>query len=66
MKLTKVAGGECKSGDDCPTVYETDRDTVAIQGYVVTHKLGRAVSAGEAIVEIPIELLRESAHVVGR
>lgn len=67
MELTLIAGGPCKPGDeddpppcgggDCPTVYTTDRGTVAVQGYVVEHPAGE----GEAVVEIPLALLREAA-----
>jgi hypothetical protein len=64
VRLTKVAGEECQSGRDCPTVYKTDRGTVAIQGYVVTDELGRSIPAGEAIVEIPVDLLKRGARVV--
>jgi hypothetical protein len=32
MKLTKIAGdADCRNGD-CPTVYRTDRGTIAVQG----------------------------------
>ncbi len=52
--------GDCDSGD-CPTVYVTDRDTVAVQGY----DIDRATPAGESVVEIPKAVLREAVRVLG-
>jgi hypothetical protein len=60
MELTKIAASNCKDGD-CPTVYRTDRGTIGVQGYV----LDRATPDGEALVEIPAELLMEAAHALG-
>ncbi|HYS37687.1 MAG TPA: hypothetical protein VEO01_18885 [Pseudonocardiaceae bacterium] len=46
----------------CPAIYETDRDTFAVQGRLVTDSeaLGDSVNlaADEAIVEIPKSLAR--------
>jgi hypothetical protein len=61
MKLVKIASSDCKSGD-CPTVYRTDRGTIAVQGYRVAH----TVPDGEAVVEIPAELLAEAVRAIGR
>lgn len=61
MELTRIAGNNCKDGD-CPTVYRTDRGTVAVQGYRVAH----TTPEGEAVVEIPVELLAEAARALGR
>jgi hypothetical protein len=60
MELTKIAGANCKDGD-CPAVYRTDRGTVAVQGYRVPH----AAPDGEAVVEIPAELLAEAMRALG-
>lgn len=60
MELTKIADGNCKDGD-CPTVYRTDRGTIGVQGYL----LDRATPDGEALVEIPAELLLEAARALG-
>ena len=61
MQLTKIAGANCKDGD-CPTVYRTDRGTLAVQGYTLRHP----APDGEALVEIPVELLAEAARALGR
>jgi len=60
VELTKIADDNCKDGD-CPAVYTTDRGTVAVQGYLVTHE----TPAGEAVVEIPAELLTEAVRALG-
>ena len=61
MELTVLASSDCKDGD-CPTVYRTDRGTIGVQGYM----LDRATPDGEALVEIPAELLLEAARALGR
>lgn len=61
MKLTQIAGGDC-GRDDCPTIFATDKDTIAIQGYIV-HK---DAPAGEAVGEIPIAVFQEAARALGR
>jgi hypothetical protein len=61
MQLTKIAGANCKDGD-CPTVYQTDRGTLAVQGYAVS----QPAPEGEALVEIPVELLAEAVRALGR
>jgi hypothetical protein len=60
MELTTIAAGNCKDGD-CPKVSTTDRGTIAVQGYRIDH----ATPAGEAVVEIPAELLMEAARAPG-
>jgi hypothetical protein len=55
-KLTLLAS-LCGTGT-CPTVYQTDRGTLVVQGYTVTPaSAGIDVPAGEQLVEIPAELL---------
>ncbi|MEU1423115.1 hypothetical protein [Kitasatospora sp. NPDC005751] len=63
MELTRIAGGDpdCRE-DDCPTVYTTDRGTIAVQGFTVH----RTTPEGEAVVEIPEALLREAFHALDR
>ncbi|MFF1905113.1 hypothetical protein [Kitasatospora sp. NPDC058218] len=62
MELTRIAGGDpdCRE-DDCPTVYTTDRGSIAVQGFTVD----RPTPDGEAVVEIPEAVLREAFHALG-
>ena len=60
MELTTLAATNCKDGD-CPKVSLTDRGTVEVQGY----HLARATPEGEAVVEIPRELLLEAVRALG-
>jgi hypothetical protein len=55
----------CGSGS-CPTLYETDRGTYVVQGYVVGPDAGVEVPAGESLVEIPAELLAEAIRTLHR
>jgi uncharacterized protein (DUF779 family) len=52
----KVIAGGCVDGT-CPTIYATDRDTVVVQGRLVDDT-DVTLGDGEALVEIPAELLR--------
>lgn len=61
MALTRIAGGDC-GFDDCPTIFTTDKDTIAVKGYVI-HK---ETAAGEAVVEIPLAVFQEAARALGR
>ncbi|MFJ7909681.1 hypothetical protein [Kitasatospora sp. NPDC096204] len=63
MKLTRIAGGDpdCRN-DDCPTIYTTDRGTIAVQGYTVE----RQTPEGESVVEIPEDVLWEAFRALGR
>lgn len=73
MELARIAGPirldaaddddppSCGTGD-CPTVYVTDRGTLAVQGYMVDHDS----PAGEAVVEIPVALFRETLRALDR
>jgi hypothetical protein len=56
MKLTRIRGA-CRD-DTCPTLYATDRGTFVVQGYVV-NDTDVTLPEGEALVEVPPELLRE-------
>jgi hypothetical protein len=56
----------CGPGD-CPTVYTTDRNTIVVQGYVVAPELAsQTVPAGEALVEIPADLLALAVQNISR
>jgi hypothetical protein len=63
MRLTRIAGS-CPSGRTCPTIYETDRGTVVVQGYVLgADDLAHVtLPEGESAVEIPASLLQEVAR----
>ena len=51
----------CGNGS-CPTVYRTDRGTLVIQGYAVAgEQAGIDVPAGELLVEIPADLIKDAA-----
>ncbi|RBQ19492.1 hypothetical protein DP939_12055 [Spongiactinospora rosea] len=63
--------GSTSEAGACPSLYETDRGTIVVQGMRVTdgEALGdlRDVLEGETVVEIPRELLTEVAkRVLGR
>ncbi|MFJ2805669.1 hypothetical protein ACIPLC_13910 [Kitasatospora sp. NPDC086801] len=59
MELTRLVGS-CDEGD-CPTLYLTDRGTLAVQGVQVTeHDL--RIPAHEILVEIPVELIRKAVR----
>jgi hypothetical protein len=60
----KVVANLC-SGGACPTIYQTDRGTLVVQGYTVAERTGVDLPAGEMLVEIPLELLAEAARTVG-
>lgn len=64
MKLTMVAG-DCKGPRECPTVYMTDRGTIAVQGYQIADVNEGSVPKGEGVVEISKELLLEAARAIG-
>ena len=56
--------GDCPD-NDCPTVYATDRDAIAVQGVLVEDAGSARLSPGEAVVEISPALLEEAARAAG-
>jgi hypothetical protein len=49
----------------CPTVYQSDRGTLVVQGYAVeAARAGVDLPPGELLVEIPVELLANAARAV--
>jgi hypothetical protein len=60
LRLTRIAGGAC-GRDDCPTVFTTDQGTVAVQGY----DIDTDTPAGESVVEIPLDVLKEAVRALG-
>jgi hypothetical protein len=59
-QLIRIAGGDC-GRDDCPTVFTTNRGTVVIQGY----DIDKPTPAGESVVEIPLDVLKEAVSALG-
>jgi hypothetical protein len=60
LKLIRIAGLPCDSAG-CPTIF-TEGDDVVVQGYPVDPAAaGIEVPAGELLVRIPRDLLREGA-----
>ncbi|MFF7249433.1 hypothetical protein ACFZBU_36675 [Embleya sp. NPDC008237] len=57
MKVTKLVS-TCEI-DDCPTLYATDRGTLLVQGVPSTDH-GLTIPAHEALVEIPMDLMRKA------
>ena len=57
MKLTR-RDGSCYGGT-CPTIYDTDRGTVVVQGWMVNDS-DVTLGPGEVLVEIPAELLKQA------
>lgn len=57
----KLYGPDCDD-DDCPNVYATQRRTFVVQGNTFT---GFTAPAGESLVEIPEEVLREAFRALG-
>ena len=60
MELIRISGGNC-GRDDCPTIFTTDRGTLAVQGYVVD----KPVPDGEAVVEIPLAVFQDAVRALG-
>lgn len=57
----RFLGTDSQNGGS-PTLYATDRGTLAVQGYVITDRQALAdlgkIPEVEAVVEIPVEVLR--------
>ncbi|MET9830902.1 hypothetical protein ABZ078_16615 [Streptomyces sp. NPDC006385] len=60
-RLTGNGNGTC-GGEDCPNVYRTASGSLVVQGSVSE---AFTPPSGEALVEIPEEVLREAVHVLG-
>jgi hypothetical protein len=58
--------GSTSEAGTCPSLYETDRGTIVVQGLAVTDPDARGdlrhVLEGETVVEVPRELLTEIAR----
>ncbi|MEU0521661.1 hypothetical protein [Streptosporangium sp. NPDC006007] len=60
--------GSTSEAGACPSLYETDRGTIVVQGLQVTDADAlsdlRHVLAGEAVIEVPRELISDIARHV--
>ncbi|GLZ37792.1 hypothetical protein [Actinokineospora sp. NBRC 105648] len=57
MKLRLIGGSGCGNGP-CPAVYETENDTIVIQGFHVDPATsGLLLPPGESAVEVPRYIL---------
>lgn len=63
MEMTRLAG-DCPDGNTCPTISETDRGTIVVQGYKLTAEQLASMNLpdGETAVEIPAHILQEAAR----
>jgi hypothetical protein len=75
MLVQLVRGGDCSDGKTCPALYRTDRDTLVVQGWVLTDSdlLSELdLPADMQAVEVPTGLLAEvidswpTSHQTGR
>ena len=60
-----VTGADCTGEYGCPGVYKTDQGDLAVQGRLLQPgelPSGAVIPAGEALVEIPRELLIAAAR----
>jgi hypothetical protein len=61
MKLKIVLYNPGCAGGDCPTVYQTDRNTFIVQGYKLSNedKEGINFKSDEDLIEVPIEFFKD-------
>ena len=53
----------CATGE-CPTIFQTDRGTLVLQGYLFNpDDAGAEVPPGEQMIEVPVALLTEYARM---
>jgi len=53
VNLTQLYVTPTCSGNGCPAVYDTDRDTLAVQGWLMPGNAGIDLPGGEGVVEVP-------------
>lgn len=61
MNLTHLYTTPNCGGDNCPAIFETDRGTLAVQGWDLPAGT-RATPQGEGIVEIPADVEEQIAR----
>lgn len=59
MKLEIIGNDSACVGGHCPTVYLSDRGSLVIQGYRVNDPLDFELPAGETVVEVPINIIKD-------
>ncbi|MBT2208569.1 hypothetical protein KLI87_10690 [Actinomadura sp. NEAU-AAG7] len=60
MALRLIGGSGCGNGP-CPAVYETENNTIVVQGFVVDpEKVDLSLPPGESAVEIPRYILERA------
>lgn len=57
---------DCESGRICPAAYRLDANTIVIQGYPMGEVPGVEVAPNEALLRIPVAVLREAARALDR
>jgi hypothetical protein len=63
LELNRLTG-DC-NGDDCPAGFVSDRNTVVFQGPAVIRAKGLRLGNGEQAVELPVEIVKETARALG-
>jgi hypothetical protein len=63
LELIRISG-DCNAGD-CPTGYVSNRNTVVFQGPVVASAQGLRLGVDEQAVELPVEIVKETARALG-
>lgn len=59
MELRKIAQEPPCIGSSCPTVYESDRGTIVVQGKRVGDASGLDVPSDEVLAEVPVSLIKQ-------
>jgi len=64
LNLRTLAATDC-GGGTCPTIYDSGRGTIIVQGYLVPAAgSGVTLPSGEQLVEIPVDLLTSAARTI--
>jgi hypothetical protein len=63
LQLTRLSG-KCDQGD-CPAGYVSNRNTVVFQGLAVADAKGLRLGEGEQAVELPLDIVKETARALG-
>nr|WP_203718015.1 hypothetical protein [Asanoa siamensis] len=64
LNLRTLSATSC-GGGSCPTIYDSGRGTIIVQGYLVpADGSGVDLPDGEQLVEIPVDLLAAAARSI--